>query len=106
MDLSPVTLRKVTIGDTDVEYGVTADRAHVHSVWTAPAARRRGSARTALVAFLGATDEEGLSVDLLVTPLDGDTTFGGLLTFYRSLGFETTGKRNSVGNPYMLRRAS
>jgi hypothetical protein len=73
-----------------------------------PAAKRgQGSARTAMQEFLAEADARGLNVSLGASPLDERTKSNRLVDFYKSLGFEPTGRRiNMAGDPAMLRKAA
>ena len=97
--------RDTKVGDTTVSYGVGADGvAEIISVRTPRAKRRAGSARRALEAFLREADARGFTVKLQSSPLDNKTDGRRLFDFYRSLGFEPTGRKiNQVGDPEMVR---
>lgn len=97
--------RDTKVGDTTVSYGVGADGvAEIISVRTPRAKRRAGSARRALEAFLREADARGFTVKLQSSPLDNKTDGRRLFDFYRSLGFEPTGRKiNQVGDPEMIR---
>ncbi|MFZ5699673.1 MAG: hypothetical protein ACOY9J_13350 [Pseudomonadota bacterium] len=97
--------RDTKVGDTTISYGIGRDgTAEIISVRTPQAKRRNGSARRALEAFLREADERGFVVGLWSSPLDKKTDGRRLFDFYRSLGFEPTGRKiNQVGDPEMIR---
>lgn len=78
----------------------------VVSLRTPSAKRGQGAGRTAMQDFLAEADRQGLDVKLGASPLDKRTKLNKLVDFYKSLGFETTGKSiNMAGEPEMIRRA-
>lgn len=104
----------LTLGDHDVRfdrstlrYAVREDGlVHLSSLRTPAAARRKGSARRAMEAFLVATDAGGLPVELWASPLNEQTSRGRLVRFYASLGFRPAGRTaNPAGDPVMRRPA-
>lgn len=99
--------RDTKVGDTTIGYGIGRDgTAEIISVRTPQAKRGNGSARRALEAFLREADERGFLVGLWSSPLDKKTDGRRLFGFYKSLGFEPTGKKiNAVGDPEMMRAA-
>jgi ribosomal protein S18 acetylase RimI-like enzyme len=54
-----------------------------------PEFRHAGIGRAALSAFLAAKEAEFAEIGLEVHPLSSETTYSGLLGFYRSLGFKS-----------------
>jgi hypothetical protein len=103
-------IKEVKIGETTIVVSVrTQDEGvknvEISSVRTKTSALGNGSARRAMNEFLASTDEEGVGVSLLASPLNKSTSRGRLVSFYKSLGFEETGKSNSAGDPYMERKA-
>lgn len=98
-DLSSIDLtpgggsKEVTIRNTTITYGINRDgkTGAIDLVTTPRAKRGEGSARAALTTFLKATDEAGITMFLTAEPRDKGITKGGLVDFYKSLGF----KRNS-----------
>lgn len=97
--------RDVKVGDTTISYGYDGNMAHIISLRTPSAKRNKGSARAAMVAFLKETDALGVPVRLESSPLDKRTKDGRLFAFYKSLGFEPTGKKiNVAGDPEMIRQ--
>lgn len=100
---SPRT-RRVKIGDTSLSYAVQNGVAKVVLVSTPNAARGKGGARTAMTAFLQATDAAGLPVELTVAEQDSRTDPAKLEAFYGSLGFQRTGEEVE-GSPRMRREA-
>lgn len=78
----------------------------VVSLRTPSAKRGQGAGRAAMQDFLAEADRQGLDVKLGASPLDKRTKLNKLVDFYKSLGFETTGKSiNMAGEPEMIRRA-
>jgi len=96
--------RTVKVGDTRVIYGFDGDRLEVASLRTPQAKRGKGSARRAMEALLTEADAQGITVKLGASPLDSRTREAKLQAFYRSLGFEYTGRNyNPAGDPEMVR---
>lgn len=96
----------VKIGDSRISYGYSDGKLHIYSLRTPVNKRGSGSARSAMQQFLKQADNEGLDVYLDSSPLDNKTNGNKLLQFYKSLGFEETGKKiNPVGDPEMVRKA-
>lgn len=96
----------VKIGDSRISYGYSDGKLHIYSLRTPVNKRGNGSARSAMQQFLKQADNEGLDVYLDSSPLDNKTNGNKLLQFYKSLGFEETGKKiNPVGDPEMVRKA-
>jgi len=96
----------VKIGDSRISYGYSDGKLHIYSLRTPVNKRGSGSARSAMQQFLKQSDNEGLDVYLDSSPLDNKTNGNKLLQFYKSLGFEETGKKiNPVGDPEMVRKA-
>jgi len=97
--------RDVKIGDTRITYGVGSDGAvELISLRTPAAKRGKGSARAALRALTQQADAAGVHVTLGASPLDRRTRLGSLVDFYRSEGFEPTGRKiNAAGEPEMRR---
>jgi hypothetical protein len=57
--------------------------------------------------FLAEADAKGLNVSLGASPLDQRTKLNRLVDFYKSFGFEPTGRSiNPAGDPAMLRKAA
>lgn len=78
----------------------------VVSLRTPSSKRGQGAGRAAMQDFLAEADRQGLDVKLGASPLDKRTKLNKLVDFYKSLGFETTGKNiNMAGEPEMIRRA-
>jgi hypothetical protein len=98
--------RTVKVGDTTIVYGFDGASAEVISIRTPITKRGDGSARRAMTTFLVETDTLGIPVKLSSSPLDKRTRDDKLFNFYRSLGFEPTGRRiNPAGDPEMVRQA-
>lgn len=98
-------IRTVKVGDTTIDYGFDGKSAHIASLRTPAAKRNKGSARAAMEQFLREADELGIPVKLESSPLDKKTKDLRLFNFYKSLGFEPTGKKiNAVGDPEMIRK--
>lgn len=98
------TTRNAKAGDTTISYSFDGERAHIASVRTPSAKRNKGSARAAMSQFLREADALGVPVVLESSPLDKRTKDGRLYHFYKSLGFEPTGRKiNAAGDPEMLR---
>lgn len=92
--------------DTTISYGKENGGLKIYSMRTPVAKRNKGSARRAMTEFLGQADANRLDVTLDSSPLDARTKDKRLFDFYKSLGFEPTGKTiNAVGDPEMVRRA-
>ena len=85
--------KEVTIRDTTITYGINRDgkTGAIDLVTTPRGKRGEGSARAALTTFLKTTDAAGITMFLTAEPRDKGITKGGLVDFYKSLGF----KRNS-----------
>lgn len=83
-------------GDTTIDYGISRDgeTAEIILVRTPRNARGRGSARKALGELLAAFDAAGLTTFLTAEPMDKGVTKGGLVDFYKSLGFVENKGRN------------
>lgn len=82
--------KKVTIGATTIDYGVSRDgqTAEIILVKTAKESRGEGSARRALESFLRETDRAGLTVFLTADPMEKGVTKGRLTSLYKSAGFK------------------
>lgn len=97
----------VKIGDSRIAYGYSDGKLKIYSIRTPANKRGNGSARLAMQEFLKQADKEGLDVYLDSSPLDNKTNGTKLVQFYKSLGFELTGKSiNSAGDPEMVRKAN
>jgi hypothetical protein len=95
-----------TIGYTIQDKGDGSTIVHIDSVRTSRSKRGSGSARAAMERFLQQTDEAGVAVVLDSSPLDKTTKDARLIGFYKSLGFQPTGKTvNVAGDPEMMRPA-
>lgn len=114
MDLRPnengQELRTYKVGDTTMVLSVSPFEpgvVHLQSLRTPVTKRGKGSARSAMKALLAQADKQGVSINLIASALDRQTNQTGLGLFYRSLGFETTGRRvNAWGHPEMVRHAA
>ncbi|MBY0466883.1 MAG: GNAT family N-acetyltransferase, partial [Burkholderiales bacterium] len=113
MDLRPnpdrQELRTYKVGDTTMVLSVSPFEpgvVHLSSLRTPVTKRGKGSARAAMQALLAQADRQGVSINLTASALDRQTNQTGLRIFYRSLGFEDTGRRmNAWGHPEMVRHA-
>lgn len=114
IDLSPPTvgdfwvMREAKIGESVVQYGVQAPEeggdVKLFSVRTPASKRGNGSARAAMEALIAAADSIGVNLKLDASALDRKTSTVRLVEFYRSLGFECTGRKaNALGEPEMMR---
>lgn len=100
-------VKTVKVGDTTLMYSIASDGKSVElfSVRTPASKRGKGSARSAIASFLLETDALGMEVKLSASPLDKKTKLGPLVEFYKSLGFEPTGRAiNAAGDPEMVRK--
>ena len=93
------------IGNAKVSYHVNPEEkiVDIGSLRVPVAKRGLGEGRAAMQQLLDEVDARGYSAELLASPLDSKTKVGKLVEFYKSLGFEPTGKTNYVGEPYMRR---
>ena len=98
------SIREFKHGDTKIVYGIRDDHVEIQSVRTPQAKRGAGSAREAMVEFLQATDNAGLSTKLASSPLDKKTNGSKLLAFYKSLGFKETGSKINMAGDLELTR--
>lgn len=100
--------KTVRVGDSTLMYGISTDARELSiiSLRTPAKKRRAGSARCALALLLEQADQRGIeNVTLAASPLDKRTERGRLVGFYRSFGFEPTGRLiNPAGDPAMERR--
>lgn len=95
VDLSSPGFRSATIRDTEISYTVGTDGSVEISMVRTPKERRgEGSAREALEAFLAETDAAGMRTVLTADPMERSVKKGGLVDFYRSLGFVPNKGRN------------
>lgn len=113
MDLRPnpsgQELRTYKVGDTTLVLSVSPfdpGVVHLSSLRTPVTKRGKGSARSAMQALLAQADRQGVSIQLIASALDSKTHQTRLGLFYRSLGFEVTGRKmNAWGHPEMVRHA-
>ena len=98
-------IRETKVGNTQISYEYDGNMASIASIRTPSGKRNQGSARAAMEQFLAETDALGIPVKLESSPLDKRTTDARLFNFYKSLGFEPTGRKiNAVGDPEMIRQ--
>jgi len=98
-------IRDAKVGNTQISYQYDGNIASIASVRTPSGKRNQGSARAAMEQFLAETDALGIPVKLESSPLDKRTTDARLFNFYKSLGFEPTGRKiNAAGDPEMIRQ--
>ncbi len=109
-DWTPRVLHQAKVGDSTIVYAVedrveSAPYVKISSLRTPRSKRLEGSARGAMETFLAAVDRDiSCEVRLDASPLDKRTSLGRLVQFYRSLGFEPTGRSvNVLGHPQMSR---
>lgn len=107
-DLSAGASGSFTSGATSIEYAVSRDgeRVEINMVRTQADARRSGSARGAMEAFLLQTDAAGLPVFLTPDPVgEGGASKAALTRFYKSLGFKpNTGRSRELATRATMRR--
>jgi GNAT superfamily N-acetyltransferase len=97
--------REVKLAGATLIYGVSADTAEAISLRVSTKAKGTGAARAIMTAFCREADERGITLNLGASPLTKATRLDRLVAFYRSLGFETTGRRiNPAGDPAMIRK--
>lgn len=98
-------LRDYKIGDTTISLDARADGIKIASVRTPGTKRGQGSARAAMTKLIRQADKQGTVLTLDASPLDKKTKTVGLVEFYRSLGFEPTGRTiNQAGDIEMVRQ--
>ena len=98
-------IRETKVGNTQISYEYDGNMASIASIRTPSGKRNQGSARAAMEQFLAETDALGIPVKLESSPLDKRTTDARLFKFYKSLGFEPTGRKiNAAGDPEMIRQ--
>lgn len=101
--------KTLKLGDTTIilEIDDENDAIHIASIRTPAEKRKKGSARAALQYIIDKADASGITLTLGASPLDRRTNLGKLVGFYRSMGFETTGRSiNYAGDPEMIRKPS
>lgn len=105
LDLTPSgSSKSIQLGDTSIQYAAKDGEVEIIAVRTPPQLRNQGKAREALMAFLEQVDDAGLPVRAYSTPLDRATNPAGVIRFYESLGFSSTGRKiNKAGDIEMLR---
>lgn len=79
--------REARIGNTDITYGVGNDGVEVTLVRTPKEHRGEGSARAAMQKMVEEADAAGVRLQLNADPMDKGVSKGGLVDFYKSLGF-------------------
>jgi GNAT superfamily N-acetyltransferase len=97
-----------TLGKAKVTYSVdpTKNLVDIASLRVPQKYRNKGEARNIMNELLNQADAVGYDARLLSSPLDKRTKDMRLFEFYKSLGFEPTGKTgNPLGDPWMLRKA-
>lgn len=96
--------RTKKLGDATIIYGVSAESAEVISLRVAGTKRGKGAARAALGRFCQEADRHAKVLKIGASPLDKRTKLGRLVAFYKSMGFEVTGRTiNVAGEPEMKR---
>lgn len=91
--------------DTTIQYINNGEYIKISSVRTPVAKRGKGSARAAMVEFLKLSDALNIPTMLDSSALDKKTNDLKLLNFYKSLGYEETGRTiNYVGDKELLRK--
>jgi hypothetical protein len=114
IDLSPPTdgsfwiNRDFKSGDSIIKYGVQAEaeggEIDIYSLRTPQTKRGKGSGRKAMELFLDAADIARKEIKLGASSLDKKTSTSKLFSFYKSLGFNPTGRSiNQLGDPEMIR---
>jgi hypothetical protein len=99
--------KTLKLGDTTIilEIDEENDAIHIASIRTPIAKRKSGSARAALQYIIDKADVSGITLTLGASPLDDRTKLDKLVQFYRSMGFQTTGRSiNYAGDPEMIRK--
>lgn len=104
--LNPGKIAEMKIGSSVIVYTFmdAARQIELQSLRTPASKRGSGSGRSAMVEFLRQTDDAGIDVKLLASPLDRKTRIDKLVAFYESFGFKVAGKGNMAGEPNMLRK--
>lgn len=100
-------LRDYKIGDTTITLDVNANSGEVKiaSLRTPQAKRGQGSARATMQSLVKQADRQGVSIKLDASALDKKTNTAKLVNFYKSFGFEPTGKKiNAAGDIEMVRQ--
>lgn len=98
-------VQKVSIGKASVIYQMQpTGNVQLSSIRVPHKYRKQGQAKKALKTFLEATDDKGLTVELLASPLDKKTKLDKLVKFYENEGFEIEGRGNAFGEPKMVRK--
>lgn len=105
LDFRPTgAARTGQLGKASVSYAVRDGEVEIISFRVPVMSRRQGEGREAMMAFLEKADDEGLKVRAYSTPLDRGTDKEGIIRFYESLGFTSTGRKiDRNGNVEMLR---
>lgn len=99
--------RETRIGRCRLVYRRAWDHVELCSLRVHRDHRKQGHARAAMSQFLQEADMIGLSVLVQASALDKRTSQERLVAFYRSLGFEPTGRKvNVLGDPEMRRSPS
>ncbi len=101
------SVHEAKIGDATVQYQMASNgNIELSSVRVPTKNRGKGEARRAVQELLAEADRRGLGVQLIASPLDSKTKLGKLVDFYKSLGFEVSGRGNPAGDPKMVRPKS
>lgn len=105
LDFSPSgTARNAIIGKASITYAPRDGEVEIIAFRIPTEFRRQGEGREAMMAFLDKADDAGLAVRAYSTPLDRSTDREGIIRFYESLGFTSTGRKvNKAGDVEMLR---
>lgn len=104
--IDPKLFNDEKIGKAKLSYTVKPEQKEVEiaSLRVPQAHRGQGDARKAMEELLTEVDAAGYTAKLGASPLDNKTSLSRLVDFYRSLGFEPTGRSiNFVGDPEMIR---
>lgn len=91
-------------GRATILFDATGDVVKLHSLRVPQKARKSGEGRKAMEAFIAEFGDR--PIELLASPLDSKTSLAKLVQFYKSLGFEVSGRGNPAGDPMMTRPAS
>ena len=97
-------LRRINIDGITLEYEVMDDSIYIEHIGVPKEMRKHGFAKALLSKFLSATDKKNVPVKLMVYPTD-DTTEEELVSIYKKLGFEVTGKDAGNKKPLMTRKS-
>lgn len=104
--VDPKLFNDEKVGKAKLSYTVNPINKEVDiaSLRVPQAHRGEGDARKAMEELLAEVDAAGYTAKLGASPLDNKTSLSRLVDFYRSLGFEPSGRSiNFIGEPEMIR---